>query len=137
MNSLILKTISGLLFALLLLISVYLFIRGHNEPGGGFIGGLVGAGAFVLFIIAYGPDDARRILRFEPRTFIGWGLLFAVSSGIISMLFGNSYLTGVWTTPVLFGNELHLGTPLIFDLGVYLVVIGFTLTVIYSLEEES
>ncbi|MEX0780136.1 MAG: Na+/H+ antiporter subunit B [Balneolales bacterium] len=137
MKSLILKTISGLLFALLLLISVFLFIRGHNDPGGGFIGGLVGAGAFVLFIIAYGPDDARRILRFDPKTLIGWGLLFAAVSGIISLMFGSSYLTGLWLTPVVFGNELHLGTPLIFDTGVYLVVIGFTLTVIYSLEEES
>lgn len=137
MKSLILKTISGLLFALLLLISIYLFIRGHNEPGGGFIGGLVGAGAFVLFIIAYGPADARRILRFDPKSLIGWGLLFAALSGIISMVFGKAYLTGMWTMPVLFGTELHLGTPLIFDIGVYLVVIGFTLAVIYSLEEES
>ncbi|MEX1122825.1 MAG: MnhB domain-containing protein, partial [Balneolales bacterium] len=95
MKSLILKTISGLLFALLLLISVFLFIRGHNDPGGGFIGGLVGAGAFVLFIIAYGPDDARRILRFDPKTLIGWGLLFAAVSGIISLMFGSSYLTGL------------------------------------------
>lgn len=137
MKSLILKTISGLLFALLLLISIYLFLRGHNEPGGGFIGGLVGAGAFVLFIIAYGPADARNILRFDPKTLIGWGLLFAAISGIISLLFGRSYLTGLWVNPVIFGTEMHLGTPIIFDLGVYLVVVGFTLSIIYSLEEES
>ncbi|MEX0772826.1 MAG: Na+/H+ antiporter subunit B [Balneolales bacterium] len=137
MKSLILKTVSVLLFALLLLISIFLFVRGHNEPGGGFIGGLVGAGAFVLFIIAYGPADARRVLRFDPKSLMGWGLFFAAVSGIISLLFGSSYLTGLWLTPVVFGNELHLGTPLIFDMGVYLVVMGFTLTVIYSLEEES
>ncbi|MEX0684587.1 MAG: Na+/H+ antiporter subunit B [Balneolales bacterium] len=137
MKSLILKSVTGLLFGLLLLISVYLFFRGHNEPGGGFIGGLVAAGAFVLFIIAYGPDDARKVLRLDPKTLIGWGLLFAAASGIISIFYGQVFLTGIWTTPVLFGNELHLGTPIIFDLGVYLVVIGFTLAVIYSLEEES
>ena len=137
MKSLILKTVTGLLFSLLLLLSVYLFFRGHNEPGGGFIGGLVGAGAFVLLIMAYGPVEARRVLRVDPKTLIGWGLLAGAFSGIISMMFGHSYLTGVWAMPVIWGTELHLGTPLIFDVGIYLIVVGFTLAVIYSLEEES
>lgn len=136
MNSLILRTATRLLFALLLVFSVFLFFRGHNEPGGGFIGGLIGATAFVLFSIAFGVDKAREILRLKPRVLMGLGLLFAAASGIIPMILGIPFLTGVWTMPTIFGSELHLGTPLIFDIGVYLVVVGFTLAVIFSLEEE-
>lgn len=136
MNSLILKTATRLLFALLLLFSLFLFFRGHNEPGGGFIGGLIGAGAFTLFAVAYGPAKSREILRVQPRLLLGLGLLFAAASGIIAMFTGQPFLTGAWTFPILFGAELHLGSPLIFDIGVYLVVVGFTLAVIFSLEEE-
>lgn len=136
MNSLILRTATKLLFGLLLIFSVFLFFRGHNEPGGGFIGGLVGATAFALFAIAYGPQKAREILKLDPQVLIGAGLLFAAVSGIISMLLGTPFLTGAWIFPIVGGTELHLGSPLIFDIGVYLVVVGFTLGVIFSLEEE-
>jgi multicomponent Na+:H+ antiporter subunit B len=136
MNSLILNTATRLLFGLLLMFSVFLFFRGHNEPGGGFIGGLIGASAFVLFAVAYGAEKTRTILRVDPKTLLGWGLIFAALSGIIAFFGGDSFLTGVWIFPTLFGSKLHLGTPLIFDIGVYLVVLGFTLGVILSLEEE-
>lgn len=136
MNSLILRTATKLLFGLLLIFSVFLFLRGHNEPGGGFIGGLVGATAFALFAIAYGPAKTREILKLEPQVMIGLGLLFALASGVISMILGTPFLTGAWIFPIIGGTELHLGSPLIFDIGVYLVVVGFTLGVIFSLEEE-
>ena len=135
-NSLILRTATKLLFGLLLIFSVFLFLRGHNEPGGGFIGGLVGATAFALFAIAYGPAKTREILKLEPQIMIGLGLLFALASGVISMILGTPFLTGAWIFPIIGGTELHLGSPLIFDIGVYLVVVGFTLGVIFSLEEE-
>jgi multicomponent Na+:H+ antiporter subunit B len=137
MKSVILQTATRLLFPLLLVFSVFLFFRGHNEPGGGFIGGLVGASAFVLFAIAFGTRVTRKLLRIDPRVMVGWGLLFALISGIMSMMAGDAFFTGQWTFPVLFGTELHLGTPLIFDIGVYLVVVGFTLAVIFALEEET
>lgn len=136
MNSLILRTATRLLFALLLIFSIFLFFRGHNEPGGGFIGGLVGASAFALFGVAFGPAKAREILKLKPRVMMGLGLLFAAGSGVISILLGTPFLTGAWVFPTVFGTELHLGSPLIFDIGVYLVVVGFTLAVIFSLEEE-
>jgi multicomponent Na+:H+ antiporter subunit B len=136
MNSVILKTATRLLFPLLLVFSVFLFFRGHNEPGGGFIGGLVGAAAFILFAIAFGTDITRRLLRVDPRIMVGWGLLFAFLSGIPALFYGSAFLTGQWSFPVLFGAKLHLGTPLIFDIGVYLVVVGFTLASIFALEEE-
>lgn len=136
MSSLILRTITGLFFSLMMLLSFFIFLRGHNEPGGGFIGGLIAAAAFILFVIAFSPDIARRILFVDPNILIGVGLLSAVSSGLIPVFIGQPFLTGLWMNPVLFGNELHIGTPLLFDIGVYLAVIGFTLTSIYSLEEE-
>ncbi|MFW6348343.1 MAG: Na+/H+ antiporter subunit B [Cyclonatronaceae bacterium] len=136
MNSLIFKTATRFLFPLLLVFSVFLFFRGHNEPGGGFIGGLVGAAAFVLFAIAFGTGVTRKLLRVEPRILVGWGLLFALVSGLPAMLSGSAFLTGLWSFPVVFGAKLHLGTPLIFDIGVYLVVVGFTLAAIFALEEE-
>lgn len=137
MNSMILQTATRLLFPLLLIFSVFLFFRGHNEPGGGFIGGLVGAAAFVLFAIAFGTEVTRRLLRMDPRVMVGWGLFLALVSGIMSMIAGDAFFTGQWTLPIVFGNELHVGTPLIFDIGVYLVVVGFTLAVIFALEEEN
>ena len=136
MKSIILQTTTRLLFPLLLVFSVFLFFRGHNEPGGGFIGGLVGAAAFILFAIAYGPEVSRKLLRFDPRILVGLGLFFAAISGVWSMVAGDAFLTGQWTFPLLFGAELHLGTPLIFDIGVYLAVVGFTLAAIFALEEE-
>lgn len=136
MKSLILQTATKLLFPLLLLFSVFLFLRGHNDPGGGFIGGLVGAGAFALFAIAEGTEKARKLLRLDPTFMIGLGLLCATLSGIISIWTGNPFLTGIWAFPEFFSTEVELGSPILFDIGVYLVVVGFTLAVIFALEEE-
>lgn len=138
MVSLILATATRLLFPLLLLFSIFLLLRGHNEPGGGFAGGLVAAAAFVLYAIANDPLTMRRALRFEPRTFIGGGLLMALFSGIPGLFGGASYLSGVWATlywPDVF--KIKLGTPLFFDIGVYLVVLGVTLMILLPMEEEA
>ena len=137
MGSLILRTATRFLMTLLILFSIFLLLRGHNEPGGGFVGGLVAAGAFVLYAIAYDVSAARYALRINPIIFIGVGLLVAVSSGIFSLLAGDPYMTGQWghwKVP-LFGS-LDVGTPVIFDVGVYLVVLGVTLTIILALAEE-
>jgi len=136
MTSLILSTATRYLLPLLLLFSIFLLLRGHNEPGGGFAGGLVAAAAFALYAIAHNVADARRVLRIDPRLLVGLGLLTALSSGLIGLLAGYPFMTGLWSTrslPVL-GK---VGTPLLFDLGVYLVVIGITLLIIFSLAEES
>ena len=137
MNSLILQTATRLLFTLLLLFSIFLLLRGHNEPGGGFIAGLVTSGAFVLHAIAYDVAAARRTLRCEPRQLIGAGLLLALAVGFSPMFSGAPFLTGEWTAlSGLDSATMKVGTPVIFDIGVYLVVIGVTLTLIFSLAEE-
>ena len=135
MQSLILAATSKVLLPLLLLFSVFLLFRGHYQPGGGFVGGLVAAAAFALFAIASGLEQARRALRVNPRTLIASGLLLALFSGVPALLLHEPFLTAKWTTtdlPILSG----LGTPTVFDIGVYLVVIGVGLTIIFSLAER-
>lgn len=137
MNSLILQTASRYLHPLLLVFSVFLLMRGHNEPGGGFVGGLVAAAAFCLQMIAFDVQTARRMLAVQPRTFIAVGLLLAVLSGMISMVGGLPFLSGVWIDINLLGmTTLHLGTPLLFDVGVYSVVLGVTVLLVFSFAEE-
>jgi len=135
MKSVILAALSRLIFGLLLLFSVFLLLRGHNLPGGGFVGGLVAAGAFVLQALAEGFAESRRRLRLPARVIMGIGLLVAITSGILGTFYGYPFLTGIWTTEPLplLGK---LGTPLMFDLGVYLTVLGVTCQVVFSLGEE-
>ncbi|WP_417850634.1 Na+/H+ antiporter subunit B [Thalassoglobus sp.] len=137
MDSVILKTAIRFLLPLLLLASVFLFLRGHNDPGGGFVGGLVVSGAIALYAIIDSASAARQMLRVSPRILIGSGLLISLSSGLAPLLTGRPFLTGLWTTATTVGlGELHIGTPLLFDLGVYLVVTGVTVVFIFSLLEE-
>jgi multicomponent Na+:H+ antiporter subunit B len=136
-NSVILRTSARLLLTLLLLFAVFLLLRGHNEPGGGFVGGLVAAAAFTLYAIADGPAATRRALRIDPRSLIAVGLLVAVASGALALVDREPFLTAQWATLRLPGlPEVSLSTPLAFDIGVFLVVLGVTLTIILALAEE-
>ena len=135
MTSLILSTATRYLLPLLLLFSVFLLLRGHNEPGGGFTGGLTAAAAFVLYAFAFGVAETRAMLGIQPRTLIGVGLLIAAGAGLLAVPFGLPYMTGLWTTwevPAI-GK---LGTPLLFDVGVYLAVIGVVLLINLELAEN-
>jgi multicomponent Na+:H+ antiporter subunit B len=137
MTSLILSTATRFLLPLFLLFSIFVLFRGHNEPGGGFIGGLVAAAAFALYAIAFDVEKTRRLLGIEPRTFIASGLLIAMSSGTLALFLGKPFMTGLWVTVTFWpAGRLHIGTPLLFDIGVYLVVIGIMLTIILALAEE-
>lgn len=135
MKSLILRTASRYLMVLLVLFSVFILFRGHNEPGGGFVGGLLIAGAFALYSLAYEAEAARRLLRFDPRTIIGVGLVTAAVSGLAAVWHGQPFLTGLWL-PYRIPFLGKLGTVFFFDLGVYLVVLGTTLLILFTLEEE-
>ncbi len=138
MNSLIFKTVSRFLVGLMLLFSIFLLLRGHNEPGGGFIGGLVAAAGIVVYGLADGPAAVRDILRVDPRALAMIGLWMALLAGLIAAVAGAPFLTGLWTfigaTPD--DKGLALGTPLLFDIGVYLVVVGGVLGMVIALEEE-
>jgi multicomponent Na+:H+ antiporter subunit B len=137
MSSLIFTAVARALSPLLLFFSVFLLLTGHHDPGGGFTGGLVAASAFVLYAIATDPGSARRALHVQLPTLTGSGLLLAVGSGVLPMFGGEPFLTSVWMTIGLGElGELELGSPLLFDLGVYLVVMGVTLAFVLSLAEE-
>jgi multicomponent Na+:H+ antiporter subunit A len=132
MASAIFQTGARYLMPLLLAFSVFLMLRGHNEPGGGFAGGLVAAAAIALYMIAYGPKRARQVLWIKPMTLLAAGLSIAVMSAMPALVRGQSFMTAQWMV-----DPVHLGTPLLFDLGVFLVVAGVVLMMIFSLAEES
>ena len=136
MNSIILKTASNYLLPLLLLFSVFVLLRGHYLPGGGFIGGLVASIAFVLHAFANGLKKTRFLLRIHPGFLIPMGLAIALISGMAPMFIGESFLTGLWFSepaPVIG----MIGSALFFDLGVFLVVIGTSLTILFTISESA
>jgi multicomponent Na+:H+ antiporter subunit B len=137
MISLILQTISRYHLPLLLLFSFFLLLRGHNEPGGGFIGGLVASTGWALYAIAFHANEARRVLRVDPHGLIALGLALALGSSALGLIGDYPFLTATWLVTELPGvGVVHLGTPLLFDVGVYILVIGATLTMILAMAEE-
>lgn len=138
MNSLILTTATRLIVAILLMFSIFMLLRGHNQPGGGFIGGLIGATGFVLYAIAIGTDAARTALRVSPQGLAMVGLGVAGFAGLMAALFGDALFTGQWL--FIGATETDKGLPLssvlVFDIGVYMVVMGGILTLVFALEEE-
>jgi multicomponent Na+:H+ antiporter subunit B len=135
-DSLILRTATRLLLSLMLLFSFFILLRGHNEPGGGFIGGLIAASAFALHSIAFGPEALRRLLTFDPRSIAGVGMLCALVAGLLAAVSGDVFLTAQWLHWGDGETAFHVGSPLLFDIGVFLVVIGAVLTIVLALEEE-
>ena len=128
MTSSILQTATRLLMPLLLLFALFMLVRGHNEPGGGFVAGLVVAAAYALQAFACGVPAARRALLVEPEKLIGVGLLAVLLTGLSASAFGLPFLTSMWWR--------GLGSPLLFDIGVFLVVTGVTLTMTFTLAES-
>ena len=132
-GTLILEVAARLLVPLQLLFSLFLLQRGHDEPGGGFIAGLVAAGGLALFLFAHGRQALRALLKVSPRDLIGLGLLIGVLSTLPAWWRGEPLFTAQWRR--IPGVGLEISTPLIFDIGVYLAVIGSVLTAIIALVE--
>lgn len=133
MSSLILRVASNFLLVLTLLFSIWALFRGHNAPGGGFIGGLLAASAFALYLLAYGVSGLKKIIKINLALLLGLGLFASLLSGLISLLYGKAFLEGVWLkTKILY---VKIGTPILFDVGVYLVVVASILMIMMALEE--
>lgn len=125
MRTLILRTTTRVLTPIILVVSVYLLLRGHDAPGGGFIGGLVAGAAVVLHFLSYGPGHTLRMMPVSAGTMLGAGVALAVSVGLVALAAGGEFLEGaVWKTTVPVLGELKATASLIFDLGVFFVVIG-------------
>lgn len=137
MSTLIFRVASLSIVPVLLLLSVVILLRGHNEPGGGFVGGLLAAAGIALYALAVDFDRARAMLRVHPTAYIGAGLLAAALSGLPALLTSDPYLESRWVSVHIFGFEdaLKAGTPLLFDIGVYLVVLGAVLLMVFTLVE--
>lgn len=134
--SLILRVSGPLLLWVPLGVSLYLLLRGHNEPGGGFVGGLVASAGIVFFAMSRGRDAALKALRVPPAALCGIGLLIAAASGVLAWLDpAAGYLTHRWWFPDI-GVTLPLGTALVFDVGVYLTVLGTIAAILLSLVAE-
>ena len=137
MKTIILRTASNYMLPLLLVFSVFILLRGHYLPGGGFVGGLIASIAFVLHAFANGLGDTRSLIRWHPGFLMPTGLGLSFLSGMSPLLIsGKPFLTGVWYPhhlPIV-GN---LGSALFFDIGVYLVVLGVTLTIIFTISESA
>ncbi|WP_163536880.1 Na(+)/H(+) antiporter subunit B [Gracilibacillus sp. YIM 98692] len=136
-NDLILRTMTVLIAFILFGFSVYLFLAGHNAPGGGFIGGLMTSAAILLMYMAYGYEAVNKVLPINYRSLISIGLLVAVLTGVGSFVFGQPFLSQTFDyfyLPIL--GKTELATALLFDVGVYLTVIGVTLTIILSISED-
>ncbi len=133
-HPLFLSTLSRVLLPLALLVSVFIFLRGHNLPGGGFIAGLITAVALILQYVANGVSWTQSRLPLDYQRVAGAGVLLAGLTGLGSWLFGYPYLTtsfGHFHLPLV--GEFELATAMLFDLGVYLAVVGATLTILASL----
>lgn len=131
MNSLILRTLAPVITALMIVFSVFITLRGHNSPGGGFIGGLLAASGVALYALAFGVEAARRMLRLHPLTMAATGLIISALSGMASALYGVPYMTGLW-----FSIGIDVSTVMSFDIGVYLVVVGAFSSILLTLEER-
>lgn len=137
MHSLILTTTTRLMAALLLMFSIYALLRGHNLPGGGFIGGLIGATAFILYTIATSVSEARAALRMDPSNLAMLGVGVAALGGMGAGFAGDAFFTGQWLFLFQDGDSyVPLSTVLVFDIGVYMAVFGGILTLVFALEQE-
>ncbi|MEM6711513.1 MAG: Na(+)/H(+) antiporter subunit B [Pseudomonadota bacterium] len=137
MNTLIFRVMAPYITSLMLIFSVFVLLRGHNEPGGGFIGGLIAASALAIYGISNGVPAVRRAIWAHPIHIAGFGLLLSGLAGLPSIFAQVPYLTGLWTFPTVFGVELAISTVLFFDIGVYFVVLGAISAIALALEERT
>ena len=136
LRNIILENIVNLFMKVMFIFSIYLLLRGHNNPGGGFIAGIIASTGFIFYAIIFGTDSLQKMIKCKPQTLIGIGLLLVLIAAILPAFLSLEMLTGLWIKaeiPII--GTLHAGSPLIFDTGVYFVVAGVILTIIISIME--
>lgn len=138
MSSILLRTAVKLIFPLVLIFAAYTALKGHNEPGGGFIGGLMGAVAFLLYRMAHGRNALVTLMPFHPRLLVALGLALAYLTAMVPMFFGQPMMTSlvIDELSIGFGQKIHFASAVFFDTGVLMVVIGVSVGMIQRLNEE-
>lgn len=135
MRTLILSTVIKILIPIFLGFAIYMFFRGHNQPGGGFIAGLIASIPFMIYSMAYGVDKVQEIFHIKPMFMATIGLLLAAVSGVFSMFIGEPMMTSLWL-PEKVSILGKVGTPILFDLGVFFLVAGVVLKITFLLTKE-
>ncbi|WP_133580419.1 Na(+)/H(+) antiporter subunit B [Aureibacillus halotolerans] len=136
-DDLILQSTVKIIAFVILAFSLYSLFAGHNATGGGFIGGLMTSAALVLIFISYGYEVARHVIPVDFKRLIPAGLGIALLTGIGSFVFQQPFLShtyGYWDLP--FFGKFEWATAMLFDLGVYITVVGVTMTIILSIAED-
>ena len=141
-KTVILRTASRIIVPLSLIFAAYIYFKGHQTPGGGFVGGLVASVALILHRMSEKEGSLQRMLPVRERTLIGWGLLLAMGTGVVAMIAGLPFLTSGHTAvklPAGPGNSaqtIEVASAMAFDLGVVLVVTGVVVGMINALTDE-
>lgn len=136
-NDIILQTTTKVVLFIIILFSIHIFFAGHYTPGGGFVGGLLTSGAIVLLLLAFDMKTVAQIIPINYMHMIATGLLIAGGTGAGALFFDMPFLTHAFTDvnlPILGETSLH--TAALFDLGVFLVVVGVTMTIIQTIGED-
>ncbi|MBM7609216.1 multicomponent Na+:H+ antiporter subunit B [Lysinibacillus composti] len=136
-NDVILQFTAKIVFFIIFFYAVHIFFAGHYTPGGGFVGGLVTSSAIVLLIIAFDLKTVKSILPINYLYLVAVGLLLALGTAAFSMFVGEPFFThffDYFNLPILGKTSLH--TAALFDLGVYLVVVGVTMTIIQTIGDD-
>jgi multicomponent Na+:H+ antiporter subunit A len=125
------------IFHAVLVGSLYLLFSGHNQPGGGFVGGLVAGSAISLRYLAGGIEDVRSISRFQPWTILGTGLLTSCITALVPLLRGDPVLTSLGRdVEIPLMGTVYASTTMAFDIGVYLVVVGLIFMIFEAFGED-
>ncbi|GIO24972.1 Na(+)/H(+) antiporter subunit B [Oceanobacillus sp. J11TS1] len=136
-NNVILRTVTKLVFFIILTLAVYLFFAGHNSPGGGFSGGLVLASALVLLFIVFDIETIQKGLPIDFKLVAAFGALLSVGTGFGALVFGENFLTQAFDYfNIPFFGKTELTTVTIFEGGVALVVVGVVVTILLSISED-
>jgi multicomponent Na+:H+ antiporter subunit B len=135
MNTVIFRTVAPVLAVIMIVFSVFVLLRGHDEPGGGFIGGLIAASAIAIFGIGASVAEVRRAMRIDPLAIAGFGVILAGGTGLLSAFFGQPFMTSQWLSFLFADSDGSISTPMLFDVGVYFVVFGTISAVALALEE--
>ncbi|MEQ9454120.1 MAG: MnhB domain-containing protein [Phycisphaeraceae bacterium] len=137
MSTIILRISMSLILPIGLVFALYMAFKGHNEPGGGFIGGLMAAATLAIFRMSSGAAELDKLLPCHPRVLVSLGLSIALATAVAPLFVGEGLLRSyLWDLNLPFGESLHIASAMFFDVGVFLVVIGICVGMISRFSEE-
>lgn len=137
-ESMVFEQVTRMIFHITILVSVYVALRGHNAPGGGFAGGLIAGAAFVFRLLAGGTSERPTVARLSPVVLIGVGMIMAIGTGLAALVAGNEFLeSSIFHVDVSLVGDVKLVTSAVFDIGVYLLVIGVVILVLSHLASRT